>query len=129
MVDSDLGGCKDIEKSTSGLILMLNGGPVVWRSTRQTTASTGTTEAESKAATFIGQHTHWHKDFLSELGFPQPPVRLLEDNLVTFVVLLLIMKGLLIAAYAGSIKSLLAKMELMYLPNVSRRLSYMILFL
>ena len=80
MVDSDLGGCKDTEKSTSGLILMLNGGPVVWRSTRQTTASTGTTEAESKAATFIGQHTHWHKDFLSELGFPQPPVRLLEDN-------------------------------------------------
>ena len=25
-VDSDLGGCKDTDKSTSGLVLMLNGG-------------------------------------------------------------------------------------------------------
>ena len=59
---------------------MLNDGPVVWRSTRQTTASTGTTEAESKAACFIGQHCRWHKDLITELGCPQPPVRIMEDN-------------------------------------------------
>ena len=80
MVDADLGGCKDTEKSTSGIVLMLNGGPIVWRSTRQTTSSTGTTESESKAATFIGQHIHWHRDLLSELGFRQPPTRVLGDN-------------------------------------------------
>ena len=34
-VDSDLGGCKDTENSTSGLTLMFNGGPIIWRSTRQ----------------------------------------------------------------------------------------------
>jgi len=45
-VDSDLGGCKDHEKSASGLALMLNGGPIVWHSTRQSTASTGTAGAE-----------------------------------------------------------------------------------
>ena len=79
-VDADLGGCKDTEKSTSGLILMLNDGPVVWRSTRQSTTSTGTTEAESKAACFIGQQCNWHIDLLTELGHPQPPVRIMEDN-------------------------------------------------
>ena len=60
--------------------MIANGGPVCWRSTRQTTTSAGTTEPESSAVTFIGQHISWHKDFLSELGFIQPPVRVLEDN-------------------------------------------------
>ena len=54
-VDADLGGCKDTEKSTSGIVLILNDGPVIWRSNRQTTTSTSTTESESKAACFIGQ--------------------------------------------------------------------------
>ena len=49
-VDSDLGGCHDSERSTTGLVLMLNGGPIVWRSSRQSTASTATAEAEIKAA-------------------------------------------------------------------------------
>ena len=59
---------------------MLNDGPVVWRSTRQSTTSTGTTEAESKAACFIGQQCNWHIDLLTELGHAQPPVRIMEDN-------------------------------------------------
>ena len=82
-VDSDLGGCKDTEKSTSGLILMLNGGPIIWRSTRQSTVSTGTAEAECKAAGFAGQQLIPLRDLLSELGFEQPSVRMLEDNSAT----------------------------------------------
>ena len=59
---------------------MLNDGPVIWRSNRQTTTSTSTTESESKAACFIGQQCRWHKDLITELGCPQPPVRIMEDN-------------------------------------------------
>ena len=79
-VDSDLGGCKDSEKSTSGIVLMLNGGPIMWRSTRQSTVSTGTAEAECKAAGFAGQQLIPVRDLLCELGFEQPSVRMLEDN-------------------------------------------------
>ena len=82
-VDSDLGGCKDTDKSTSGLVLMLNGGAVIWRSSRQSTVSTGTAEAECKAGGFIGQQAIPLIDLLSELGFEQPSVRVLEDNIAT----------------------------------------------
>ena len=54
-VDSDLCGCKDTEKSTAVLVLMINGDAVLWRNTRQSTDSTGTAEAECKAAGFTGQ--------------------------------------------------------------------------
>ena len=47
--------CRDNEKSTSGLVLMLNGGAALWRSTRQSAVSTATAEAECKAAGFAGQ--------------------------------------------------------------------------
>ena len=82
-VDSDLGGCHDSERSTTGLVLMLNGGPIVWRSSRQSTASTATAEAEVKAAGMIGQQLIDVVNLLGEFGFVQPPVRVLEDNAAT----------------------------------------------
>ncbi|XP_075077048.1 secreted RxLR effector protein 161-like [Nicotiana tabacum] len=44
--DSDLGGCKDTGKSTSGYIFLLVGGVVSWRSVKQTIIATSTMEAE-----------------------------------------------------------------------------------
>ncbi|XP_070010026.1 secreted RxLR effector protein 161-like [Nicotiana sylvestris] len=44
--DSDLGGCKDTGKSTSGYIFLLAGGAVSWRSVKQTIVATSTMEAE-----------------------------------------------------------------------------------
>ena len=121
-VDSDLGGCKDSEKSTSGIVLMLNGGPIMWRSTRQSAVSTGTAEAECKATGFAGQQLIPVRDLLCELGFEQPSVRMLEDNSAAvqlsfgtgklgksghfcsiFVVWLHIWKDLLIEIYFGLI--------------------------
>ena len=55
-VNADLEEYKYTEKSTSSTFLMLNDGPVNWRSNRQTTTSKSTAESESKAACFIGQH-------------------------------------------------------------------------
>ena len=62
---------------------MLNGGAVLWRSTRQSTASTGTAEAECKAAGFAGQQLIPLRDLMGELGFEQPSVRMMEDNSAT----------------------------------------------
>mmetsp|Transcript_20662 Transcript_20662/g.28081 ORF Transcript_20662/g.28081 Transcript_20662/m.28081 type:complete len:118 (-) Transcript_20662:381-734(-) len=60
---------------------MLNAGPILWRSSRQSTFSMGTAEAECKAAGFIRQRLIPAIDLLTELGFPKLPVRALEDNI------------------------------------------------
>jgi len=44
--DSDFAGFIDSRKSTSGYIFMLAGGPVSWRSNKQTLVATSTMEAE-----------------------------------------------------------------------------------
>lgn len=44
--DSDCAGDKESRKSTSGLIFMLNGGPVSWCSKRKLTVALSSTEAE-----------------------------------------------------------------------------------
>jgi len=79
-VDSDLGGCVDTEKSTNGVVVWLNGGAISWKTKRQGTVSTSTTEAETKAATLVAQDVAWLRDLTSELGVPQGCVRVMEDN-------------------------------------------------
>ena len=79
-VDSDLGGCLDTEKSTSGHVVWMNGGAVAWKSKRQGTCSTSTTEAECKAAVVVSMEVAWMRDLCSELGCPQECVRVMEDN-------------------------------------------------
>ena len=72
-VDSDLGGCPDTHRSTSGIVIMLNGGAVSWRSTKQSTNSTSTLEAEMKAAALCVMEIAWLRDVLDEHvreGFP-----------------------------------------------------------
>ena len=79
-VDSDLGGCVDTHKSTSGLVVFLNGGPISWKSKKQSTNSTATLEAEMKAAALVGMELVWLRDLVSELGVTQGCVRVMEDN-------------------------------------------------
>ena len=80
MVDSDLGGCLDTNKSTTGYIIMLNGGPLVWKSRRQTTVAEATTEAEMKALAASCHELDWVRDAMVELGFQQGCIRIYEDN-------------------------------------------------
>lgn len=47
--DSDFAGCKDTAKSTSGYIVLLNGGPIAYYSGRQTTTALCTAMAETIA--------------------------------------------------------------------------------
>jgi hypothetical protein len=67
--DADHGGCKDTGKSTGGYLVMMNGGPVSWRSKRQTTVSLSTTEAEYVAGLDAGKEIKWIRNLLSELGY------------------------------------------------------------
>lgn len=48
--DADYGTCSDTRKSISGVILILNNGPVIWFSRKQGVVATSTTYAEYIAA-------------------------------------------------------------------------------
>ena len=52
-VDADLGGFVETDKSTIGIVVFLNCGPISWKSRKQETNSTATLEAEMKAAAFL----------------------------------------------------------------------------
>ena len=49
LLDSDFAGCKDTTRSTSGYIVLLNGGPIEYYSGRQSTLALCTTMAETIA--------------------------------------------------------------------------------
>ena len=54
-VDSDFAADPDTRRSVSGYILSLNGGPVAWKSKRQSCTTLSSAEAEFVAASICGQ--------------------------------------------------------------------------
>ena len=78
--DSDHGGCHDTKRSTSCVIIQLNGGPVIWRVMKQRVVTTSTPHSESIALASAVQELVWACDFMAEIGYEQQTVRLLEDN-------------------------------------------------
>lgn len=79
-VDADWAGSSD-RKSTSGYVLKINGGSVVWASKRQSTVALSTTEAEYIAASAAVQEIIWCRSLLMELNYPcKDPTILFEDN-------------------------------------------------
>ena len=78
--DADLGGCKDTEKSTSGVVVWLNGGAISWRAKKQSTTSCSTCESEMKAASSCSMEVVWLRDLVTEFGAKQECIRILEDN-------------------------------------------------
>lgn len=79
--DSDYGRCEDTRRSTTGLVVMLNSTPIIWKSKRQTIAVTSTCEAEFVAASHASKEVLWVRNILKELGATLPPTPLLVDNL------------------------------------------------
>ncbi|KAA0042098.1 gag/pol protein [Cucumis melo var. makuwa] len=65
--DSDFQTDKDARKSTSGSVLTLNGGVVVWRSVKQTCIANSTMEAEYVAAYEAAKEVVWLRKFLTDL--------------------------------------------------------------
>lgn len=66
--DADFASCIRTRKSVSGVVVLLNGGPVLWHSRKQTIISLSTTEAEYIAAHDVSREVAWLRRFLTELG-------------------------------------------------------------
>lgn len=80
--DSDYASCPDTRKSTSGIVLMLNSGPVIWSSRKQSIVATSTTDAEYVAICEAAKEVVWTRRLLNELGIQQEQATVLYcDNM------------------------------------------------
>ena len=80
-VDADFAGDVTTQKSQSGYVFQLCGGPISWVSKKQAVVALSTTEAEYVAAAFAAQELLWLRKLLCELGFHQDSATVLfEDN-------------------------------------------------
>jgi len=79
--DADHGGCLDTRRSTTGYIIYYGGGPILWKSKRQTVTSLSTMESEYVAASAATRELVGLRNLLHELGHPEDsPTTLYEDN-------------------------------------------------
>ena len=66
--DADYGGDLDTRRSTTGFVLLLNGGAISWSSRLQPTVAMSTVEAEYMAAAATVKEALWMRVVLKELG-------------------------------------------------------------
>ena len=80
--DSDWGGCKNTRKSTSGHVFMIGGGPVSWRSRKQTVTALSSCEAEYIASCTAAKEAVWLGRLISDMNKYEksPCVRIFADN-------------------------------------------------
>ena len=79
--NSDYAGDTDTLKSTSGFLLIFNGGPIAWGSRRQSCVSLSTTEAEYVAMCEATKEIVWARQLLTSIGCSQTqPPTLHGDN-------------------------------------------------
>lgn len=80
--DADYGTCSNTRKSISGVILVLNNGPIIWFSRKQGVVATSTTYAEYIAVFDATKEIVWARRILQELGLRQvEPTTLYCDNM------------------------------------------------
>lgn len=79
--DADYGSCVDSRKSISGVIIILNNGPIIWSSRKQSIVATSTTESEYVAAHEAAKEITWARGLLKQLDVEQAqPTLLYCDN-------------------------------------------------
>jgi hypothetical protein len=77
--DADFGGDKG--RSRSGVVFLLNNGPITWMSRKQTVTSTSTCQAEYVAAFEATKQAVWLRRILTDLGLkPKGPTVINIDN-------------------------------------------------
>ncbi|RWS02083.1 gag-pol polyprotein-like protein [Dinothrombium tinctorium] len=80
--DADFAGCEDTRRSRTGIMLMLNGGPIHWISRKQGLVTKSTTEAEYVAASEASSEIIWARRLLKDMGHAQNlPTLLYCDNI------------------------------------------------
>jgi hypothetical protein len=81
-VDSDWAGYTDTCRSHAAYIIMMNGGPISWKSRRQDSVALSTSEAEYMAASEVGKELLYLRAILHDVGYAQTsPTNIYEDNL------------------------------------------------
>lgn len=79
--DADYAGDEATRRSRTGMVFVMNGGPIVWLSQKQTTVSTSKCEAELTAAFTATKEAVWLRQMLSDVGRkPLTPTPLNVDN-------------------------------------------------
>ena len=78
--DSDWAGCPDSRRSLSGYVLMMNGGPIQWKSKLQTIVSQSSTEAEYIALATVCNELVWIKRIAAFLHIRQTTSNVNVDN-------------------------------------------------
>ena len=81
--DSNFHSDLDFRKSTSGYVFTLGGGPISWRSVKQSCIDDSTMEAEYVVACEAAKEAIWLKKFIFDLGvmrMEQVPITLFCDN-------------------------------------------------
>ena len=81
--DATWADCEDTRKSTTGMVLHLNGGPTSWKSKRQPIIAQSSCESEIIAATYGANEACFVRELLTEIGLPPHPIRAYEDNTST----------------------------------------------
>ena len=80
-VDADFAADLDTRRSHTGYIIMLNGGPVSWKSCKQKSVSISTAESEWYAASEAGKEVVYLRAILHDFGFPPAgATQLFEDS-------------------------------------------------
>ena len=82
MVDADWEGDIETRRSHTDYVLILNGGPVSWKSLRQDSVDLSTCEAEYMTVSLCGQEVVYIRAILRDFGVTQTqPTLVCEDNL------------------------------------------------
>jgi hypothetical protein len=81
-VDADFGGDKDTRRSTSGMVVLMNNGPISWQSRLQKLCAQSTAESEIYAVVEAVKEAVHLRLLCEETGVRQPnqPMRVWEDN-------------------------------------------------
>jgi hypothetical protein len=81
-IDADYAGDAETRRSTSGLLIMMNGGPIVWSSRLQKLCAQSTAESEIYAVTDSLKEAISLRLLCEECGIREPgiPMRIWEDN-------------------------------------------------
>ena len=78
--DSDFAGDHETRRSRTGSVIMTNGGPIVWTSTRQPIVTLSSSEAEFVAANTSVTSLIWINELIRELGLEHEGMCLFIDN-------------------------------------------------
>jgi len=79
--DADWAGDRSTSRSTSEVVILLSGNPIVFSSRQQSIVALSSSEAEYVAACTVGRELEWLASFLGELKVPTDKPKLFIDNL------------------------------------------------